>query len=445
MDQLELKTRSTQRRNASIALAFFISDAIFTFIVWVLYCHTSLPVLLNLLVVLSLPLIAIFAFFLIWIYRNGNIAKVGFKNGLRLISIRLELMKELQDANIFFRRQSLGDKDSGELLVKIPKIKFDFNSNFKNGKIEIENSIKYTDSLQKIDISASLGNFIVDSQYLTSDLNWLVVNVVDSDIEQLEFKKPADFIKYVDSKSDNDSILIDQKNVIPMGHLLLSGKTGSGKSYAIFSVLLQLVVKGADVDIVDLKNSDLTAISNILKINVANDGEQAVNMVKEFVMEMNMRKDELQPKLQKKLGKTATELGFTNKFLIIDEYSALFMSMNREQQKEFTAYVNQVILQGRQLSCFIIIATQQAGANVVPTAIKEQINFNCVLGNSGDQTYNTAFGLGGKSTIPIRQLESGQGWAVRDVAPAPVSVWFPFLNFDLNRTFLAISKIKNRN
>ena len=56
-------------------------------------------------------------------------------------------------------------------LAKSPWITVEFAPDYKSGTIYIKNSIKYHDKLSKIDISPSLGRYVVEQVYLTDTEN----------------------------------------------------------------------------------------------------------------------------------------------------------------------------------------------------------------------------------------------------------------------------------
>ena len=75
------------------------------------------------------------------------------------------------------------------------------NDDLKTGKIEIENSIKYSEKLKNLDVSAALKNFISEEQYFTKDSNKLIIRIVDVEFDRiLIFNSMTEFINYWKSR-----------------------------------------------------------------------------------------------------------------------------------------------------------------------------------------------------------------------------------------------------
>ena len=113
------------------------------------------------------------------------------------------------DSRIFVERKFLTSDETR--FVKVPKIKIELNDDLKTGKIEIENSIKYSEKLKNLDVSAALKNFISEEQYFTKDSNKLIIRIVDVEFDRiLIFNSMTEFINYWKSKKDRYNIFIDK-------------------------------------------------------------------------------------------------------------------------------------------------------------------------------------------------------------------------------------------
>ena len=159
-----------------------------------------------------------------------NIKKYGFKNALLLFQIKTKLQIQLLDSRIFVERKFLTSEETR--FVKVPKIKIELDDDFKTGKIEIENSIKNSEKLKNLDVSAALKNFISEEQCFTKDSNKLIIRIVDVQFDRtLRFNSMNEFINYWKSKKDRYNIFIDRNLNIKRSSMLVIGKSGSGKSY----------------------------------------------------------------------------------------------------------------------------------------------------------------------------------------------------------------------
>ena len=83
------------------------------------------------------------------------------------------------------------------------------------------------------------------------------------------------------------------------------------------------------------------------------------------------------------------------------------------------------------MGCHLILAMQKSDSTILPTHLRENMLFSVVLGNSGEQTYITAFGNEIASTIPDRDRKKGEGIYITDSSNVARTLRTPFLNFDI--------------
>ena len=94
--------------------------------------------------------------------------KNGLKSAIWLHRITRSLEKQLTDAQIGFVR---GD------TLKLPKIKLTIDNN--GLLVKIANSIKFDSKLEQIDISASLGGYVVEDRYFSNNKDWLICHCIE--------------------------------------------------------------------------------------------------------------------------------------------------------------------------------------------------------------------------------------------------------------------------
>lgn len=128
------------------------------------------------------------------------------------------------------------------------------------------------------------------------------------------------------------------------------------------------------------------------------------------------------------ISTTAIDNGLNLRILVVDEFASLQLKLQKKELDELLKYIYQIILEGRALSCFVILGMQQANATVIPTSLREQFGSIFVLGNSGEQTFNVAF-QEKADNLPKFPLKAGEGWLVQNTDIEPKFVRFPFLNF----------------
>lgn len=365
-----------------------------------------------------------------------NIKKYGFRNALLLFQIKTKLQIQLLDSRIFVERKFLTSDETR--FVKVPKIKIELNDDFKTGIIEIENSIKYSQKLKDLDVSAALKIFISEEQFFTNDSNKLIIKIVDVQFDRVvKLNSMTEFINYWKSKKDRYNIFIDRNLNIKRSSMLVIGKSGSGKSYFLYSLLAQSVMAFGfqNVFILDPKKSSLSVLGKeyIEKQTGLNNEEilEKLEQIQEIVLK---RKEELEPLLSNGLDKDSSDFGLPAISIYFDEWASFkswLATQPKEKQNKAMATINLLILEGRQLGCHLILAMQKSDSTILPTHLRENMLFSVVLGNSGEQTYITAFGNEIASTIPDRDRKKGEGIYITDSSKIAKTLRTPFLNFDI--------------
>ena len=374
-----------------------------------------------------------------------NIKKCGFKNALLLFQIKTKLQIQLLDSRIFVERKFLTSDETR--FVKVPKIKIELDDDFKTGKIEIENSIKYSEKLKDLDVSAALKNFISEEQYFTKDSNKLIIKIVDVEFDRiLKFNSMTECINYWKSKKDRYNIFIDKLLNIKRSSMLVIGKSGSGKSYFLYSLLAQSVMSFGwkFVWILDPKNSSLSVLGKkYIEEQTGSTNEEILEKLLEIQEIVLKRKEDLEPLLSNGLDKDYSEFCLPAISIYFDEYASFkswLATQPKEKQNKANATINLLILEGRQLGVHLIIAMQKSDATILPTHLRENLLFSLVLGNSGEQTYNTAFNQEIASKIPERDREKGEGIYITDSSNVARTLRTPFLNFDIWEGYITLSQ-----
>lgn len=426
MINYEQKVRNTNTQIRVFFSILFILNLITSIFVFRYFVRLS-----GLLLMLDLLILIIYILHLMHV---SLMFKVDFKTSIDLIVSFYKIEHQLIDARVFYQRNSR-TTETNELIAKVPH--YFFKINHDQLYLYVENSIKFTNQLDDLDVSSALQNLVVDSKYKSADLSYMIYELESSNFEKIEYKNLIDF------KNDMPKglyINVDNKTKLKFGHYLISGKTGSGKSYAIFNLLIQLMLKRVKPVIIDPKQADLTAIAHISNLEFANTADESIKLITDFRNSMNARKIELNQHLTNNLARDYSDFKLMPEFLIIDELAALQMMFDKEQKAQFNAILTEIILMGRQLGYFVIVGMQQASATLINTNVREQFNATFVLGQSGKQTYVVAYGAG--IDVPARKIETGSGWVKTDTDEAVKFVSFPFLNFDLTQTFKRIANLK---
>ena len=365
----------------------------------------------------------------IWAFSN-HIDR-GVKYAWKHYKLILGLRKHLLDAGIYTT------KKLGALKwAKIPWITADFAPDFKSGTVWIENSIKFNEKLNSIDISPSMGRYVVEQVYLCDDTNHYRFDFYDSSLERrLVFDSFEAFKTHSDLMGKYE-LFIDSYTHLTLTHQLIAGQTGSGKSYALHGYLLQMLLKPVPYHLyfADLKASSIALLGErVSPETTAEDFDGVIALLEAFVSQMQERQRQMKIRLSQKIDGDYRDFEFSPHILIFDEFadfSLLLQSKDKKLRDHVNSLISSIVLKGRQSGFFLWIVMQQAGSNNIPTFIRDNLPWKVVLGNAEDQTYVTAFGAG--ADIPLRKMEAGDGvFTYPAVANKPRLCEFPTLGFDI--------------
>lgn len=300
-------------------------------------------------------------------------------------------------------------------IVKLPKILIEFkDKKLLNCEIRIQNLVKFDKNIENLRLESSLKNYrLVTSQVLSDDGNWYVFKCrQEKAFNQLIFNNKEDYLKW--SKADNYKYKISENEYISITHAAISGQTGSGKTYYLQSVLLQLISKEipADIKIIDPKHADLYYFGlRCLDNKNLSDKANAVNLISDFYKEMQQRQEELSSFFKANPNTDYRDAKKQAKILIIDEFGSLRESFNNLAKKDrdnIDGMLSNIAFLGRQLGCFLRIATQQFNHKIIPTQLTEQMVTKIVLGNSDEMTYRNLFSQSVR--ILKKELKPGYGY-----------------------------------
>ena len=365
------------------------------------------------------------------VWAVGNQINNGVKYAWKHYKLVLSLRRQLLDAGLYITR-----KIGAIEIAVIPAISVKFLPDYASGRIYVKNSIKLHGKLSKTDISAALGRYVVEQIYLKDDGNYYYFDFYDASIDRrLVFKDFKSFQKYSDA-IETYELFIDSHTRLPLTHQLIVGQTGSGKSYALHGLLLQMSLKPVKYHLyfADPKASSISLLGEMLSPdNTAEDFDDIVTLLEKFVSKMQERRPELKKRLRKKIDGDYRDFELSPHILIFDEYASFTLQAQTKEKKQrdhISDLISQIVLKGRQSGFFLWVAMQQAGSNNIPTFIRDNLPWKTVLGNAEDQTYVTAFGAG--TDIPEREMKIGEGvYTYPAIAEKPKLCAYPTLDFDV--------------
>ncbi|CAI2688445.1 hypothetical protein AKUH3B202X_11180 [Apilactobacillus kunkeei] len=365
----------------------------------------------------------------IWL-RSNRIEK-GIKYSINHYLLLRLVRISLLDAGYYVRRQFFGID-----VAKLPKIYIEFSDNYAYGLIKIENKIRYEQRLDNIELSSSLGKYIVETSYLSPDENYYCFDFFNSNINrQLRFDSNEELLQYSNNLDDN-MLFIDSLSQVPLHHTLIVGQTGSGKTYALYSLILQMINKKINYHlyVADPKGSSLAVIGEkISPNNTFENVDDIIQSLREFNHEMDERKHRIKEKLLTKIDSSYVDFGLEPYVFIFDEYASfqsVIQSKDKKTRDEVNKLISQIVLQGRQLGFFLFVVMQKSDSSSLPTMIRDNLPLKIVLGNAEEQTYVTAFGY--SKDIPNYKFNIGEGvFTFPQVANNPKICAFSYLNFNI--------------
>lgn len=356
-----------------------------------------------------------------------------FTRGLRHAYVKAHMVRKIKAALLETPGYTV-DRNNQE--ADLPRIIIEFSKDMASGLIKIQNHIKYNKVLEMVDLSSALGRYLVEQQYLSDDSNYWIFEFEDAQTNRrLIFNDYRSFIERC-SQCEPYTLFVDERLTLPVTSMLLVGATGSGKTYGLYCLILQLLnwkIK-PKLYFSDPKNSSLCVLGKkISPGRTAGTISEIIEQLQAFHDEMQERKIVLQEKLEERLDADFRNWQMPANIFIFDEFSS-FISVVNTMDKRTKDMVNMllrnIILQGRQLGYFIWVLMQKSDSSDIPTAIRDNLIFKVVLGSATNTTYMTAFEH--SADLPKRNFGPGEGlYTYQGITKKPKVTSFPTLNFDI--------------
>lgn len=174
------------------------------------------------------------------------------------------------------------------------------------------------------------------------------------------------------------------------GSMLVAGKTRSGKTTAIISLLLQALKFGRDnfnseVMIIDPKQAELSRLSHTYTLDVDGEARGIIEAIKKFADSIVKRQQVLN-ELSEKCGNAVHwwDAGFHCSFLFIDEYVAARTIFPKRATKEngeyclatFDGLIKRIVTMGASAGCYAIISIAEASVEEggLPSMLKSAMS-----------------------------------------------------------------------
>lgn len=165
-------------------------------------------------------------------------------------------------------------------------------------------------------------------------------------------------------------------------HLLLNSVSGGGKTYFLLSLVKKMMAEtdNENIYICDGKFDELEEIARNdfgLK-NVASSVDDIVR----YIHNVNERMEEAYLKKMK----------MDPVFLVIDEFAALQLRLNKKEVEELISCLKNIILKGRRAGYIVVLALQRANREVIDLSIRDNCALKIGFGNMSEENYKMTFG-----------------------------------------------------
>lgn len=179
-------------------------------------------------------------------------------------------------------------------------------------------------------------------------------------------------------------------------HAIISGTTGSGKSYFTNYLIAMSAIMGCYLILADPKRSDLSAMADYMpEHRVAHNPEDILELARSAVDIMTKRYElmDLFRREHKELFQSDfSQYGFCPVLLVVEELASLVSVFDKSSRNEFDSLIKGITLQGRQAGVGLVSIMQQPNANNIATESRSQTGLRIMLGNATQSEYRMLFG-----------------------------------------------------
>lgn len=321
------------------------------------------------------------------------------------------------------------DKNKDQPSIRVPSVSVTQSKQTLGVKVEKLAGMYDIEKMVE-DINSSLRNKFsklnVTSARISDDHNYF-----EFQLENVAFNKTLRPATLTDLKVKSHYLKLQKGlkiNLADNPHLIIWGKSGSGKTTLLFSILIQLLIAGTDVRLIDGKDEFSSFEAFYPPRKIAGDIDGIFNILNEIIEIISKRQKIVADKVKElnKFGLRAFDLGLKPVVLVADEIGSLVAGMDSKQKKEFNSMLVQIVQKGRSVSVFAILATQSPKADILPTEIRSQFSTRILLGSSSGDNQRMAFD--GESLL-VGDVEKFTGYFMSDgKTKQPMKFYVPDLH-----------------
>ena len=183
------------------------------------------------------------------------------------------------------------------------------------------------------------------------------------------------------------------------GSILVAGKTRSGKTSGILSLLLAVAAYGPDEHrsallIVDPKRAELSRLPGVLIPDESGEAREILDRLRDFERTIQSRQNVLNI-ASDQVGDAVKwwDVGMHPSFVFLDEFVALRSMFPTSTAKEFAGYrlkdfdavLRRIITMGASAGCFVIVSIAQANAEQLPTMLRDAFSTRILFRPTPDE------------------------------------------------------------
>lgn len=305
--------------------------------------------------------------------------------------------EQIQDAGYF---KDIHSNKKKEKITYFPKMYY----TMKNGEIRILVGVtmgKYQEQLQNLEKKLEPGLYC---ELVEKELKEFFISY------RFLYDMIANRIRIEAVTAENGALKLMENlwwEYDKLPHMLISGGTGSGKSYYILIIIKALMATNAVIYVLDPKNADLADLATVMN-NVYYQKEDMIACLDQFYEDMMACSEEMKTMPCYKTGENYAYLGLPAHFLIFDEYVAFVEMLGSREREEVLSKLKKIIMLGRQAGFFLILACQRPDAKYLGDGIRDQFNFRVALGRMSELGYSMMFGEVNKDFF-LKQIK-GRGY-----------------------------------
>lgn len=197
-------------------------------------------------------------------------------------------------------------------------------------------------------------------------------------------------------------------------HALITGGTGSGKTFFITYLMGAFFKIGANIKIVDPKHSDISEFGRYVgEENVASEPNVIARLLREADEAMNARYEEFKRRDDNGFGKDYFDYGYKPTVIFFDEMTAFMGSADSKLAKEVNGYLMDIIMKGRQAGFFMVLTMQRPDAEYLKAAIRDNLGMRIALGHMSADGYSMVFGNSARD-LQLKNYQKGDGFIYID-------------------------------